>query len=134
MADTPNLDADLVIEKYVKVRDKKDEIKKQHVKELEPYNKALEILETKLLMALNAINVDSLKSEHGTAFKVVRSSVKIEDWDTALGYLLNNNMEHMLERRLNKTAVSEFVESAGSNFPGTSINNTTVVQVRRGSK
>jgi len=134
MADTPNLDADLVIEKYVKVRDKKDEIKKRHTKELEPYNHALEVLETKLLMALNTLNADSLKSEHGTAFKVVRSNVKIEDWETALGYLIDHNLEHMLERRLNKTAVHEFVESAGTNFPGTSINNTTVVQVRRGSK
>ena len=134
MADVPNTDADRVIEKYIAVRDKKDVIKKQHAKELEPYNKALEIIETKLLMALNAINADSLKSEHGTAFKVLRSSVKIEDWDIALDYVIENHLEHVLERRLNKVAVAEFVEAKGANFPGTSINNTTVVQVRRGSK
>lgn len=125
------MDVDVVIDKYIKVRDKKGEIKKRHTEELKPYNKALEVIETKLLMALNAQNVDSFKTSAGTAFKTVRSSVQIKDFGVALDYIMTNDLTHVLEQRLSKTAVGEFVEANGVNFPGTDINNETIVQVRR---
>ena len=131
MADSPPMDADKVIANYIKVRDKKGEIAKRHAEELKPYNHALEVMETKLLMVLNCSNIDSVKSEHGTAFKTVRTSVKIDDWQVALPFVLENGLEHMLEKRLSKAAVAEFVEAQGANLPGTHINNELTVQVRR---
>ena len=131
MADKPPMDADKVIQNYIKVRDKKGEVAKRHAAELKPYNDALEIMETKLLMALNALNSESVKSEHGVAFKVIRSSVKIDDWNVALDFVLENDLQHMIERRLSKKAVAEFVEAQGANLPGTHINNELTVQIRR---
>lgn len=131
MADKPPMDADKVILNYIKVRDKKGEIAKRHAEELKPYNEALAVMETKLLMVLNSSNVEAIKSEHGTAFKTVRSSVKIDDWSTALPFVLENGLEHMLEKRLSKSAVAEFVEAQGANLPGTHINNELTVQIRR---
>ena len=131
MADNPPMDADKVIQNYIKVRDKKAEVTKRHVAEIKPYNDALDIMETKLLMALNALNSESVKSEHGVAFKVTRSSVKIDDWNVALDFVMENDLQHMIERRLSKKAVAEFVESQGANLPGTHINNELTVQVRR---
>ena len=131
MADKPPMDADKVIQNYIKVRDKKAEVTKRHVAEIKPYDEALGIIETKLLMALNASNLESLKGEHGTAFKVVRSSVKIDDWNVALDFVLENDLQHMIERRLSKKAVAEFVEAQGANLPGTHINNELTVQIRR---
>lgn len=132
MADTvPNMDIDRIVEKYVQVRDKKNEIKKRHAEELAPYDAALDTIEGKLLMALNVLNADSFKTKHGTAFKSIRSSVAIKDFTVALDYIIENGLYHMLEKRLSKTAVEEFVESQGQNFPGTSINRETIVNIRR---
>ncbi len=121
------------IAKYVQVRDKVKVIKARHKEELDPFNKAMALIENKLLGALNDQKLDSFKATGvGTAFKTTRTSVKILDFDVSLDYIRNNNLWHMLEKRLSKTAVAEFVESSGGDFPGSNIVNEITVQIRRG--
>jgi len=124
-------DIDKLIEKYVGIRDRKNTLVKEQKEVLIPYTSALEKIENALLRELNASNSESAKTLHGTAFKVVKSNVKIVDWGVALDYLMENDLLHLLERRLAKTGVQEYVESNGENLPGTTIDCTTVVQIRR---
>ena len=124
-------DTEALIAGYIKVRDKKTELAKKHKEEMAPINAAMEKIENNLLGELNATNQESASTVSGTAFKVVKSNVKIQDWDVSLNYILENDLLHFLERRLAKSSVQEFVQSQGVNFPGTSIDSTTVVQIRR---
>ncbi len=126
------IDAGDYIAKYVDVRDKVKEIKDRHKTELKPYNDALVMIENVLLGALNDQKLESFKAGGGTAYKTTRTSVKVLDFELALDYIRDNDLWHFLEKRLAKTAVTEFVESHKSNFPGTDIINELTVQIRRG--
>ena len=60
---------DQIIEKFVSVRDAIKTISERHAEELKPLCDRLAIFEQALLAKLNADNTDSVKTEHGTAYR-----------------------------------------------------------------
>lgn len=123
--------AEQLINAYVHLRDKKKELQEQHKKELAPYNDKLYKLEMGLLSILNADGAESMKTKEGTVYKKVRTAVKVENWEATLPYLIDNGLTHMLEKRLAKTSVDEFVAANGTPPPGVSITSDLMVGVRR---
>ncbi len=124
---------DNVIEAYVKVRDQKKELVTLQKQQMAPFNHKLEVLEGFLLNELNQSGAESVRGKNGTAFKVERVSVKIDQWDETLPYIIENGLTHLLEKRLAKSGVIEYIEANGETPPGVSISRELVVQVRRPS-
>jgi hypothetical protein len=122
-----------LIDAYVKVRDRKEELAKRQKQEMEPLNTMLVKLEAGLIMALDATGGDSIKGTAGTVYRRVFTSVKTDDWDVVLPWVLENNLEHMLEKRLNKTAVQEYIDANGEAPPGIAIVQENTIGVRRPS-
>jgi hypothetical protein len=120
-----------VVAAYRQLRDKKKEIEDRQKEELVPLNERMEKLEAWLQRTLLEMGVDSMKTPDGTAYLSKTSSVKIEDWTTTLSYIVENEMWHVLEKRLAKSAVELFVEENEENLPGTSISFITKVNVRK---
>lgn len=121
---------DEVVEGYIRLRDRRDEIKKRQAEELEPIKASMDKMENWLMAQLNAQHAESIRCKAGTAFKETRTSAKVEDWDATLPYILENELYHLLERRVSKTAVEEMAEN-GQEVPGVSLNRETVVRIRR---
>ncbi len=115
----------------MKIRDKKQLLVEEHRKQLAPYNDKLMMLENTLLNVLNREGAESLKTKAGTAYKSKRDSVKVQDWDTALEFIMDHHLEHMLERRLSKSAVREYLEANGQTPPGVAISTELTVNIRR---
>ena len=126
-----NSNVEKAVATYRKLRDSKDEIKARHAEELKPINDGLFKLETWLLSTLNDIGANSIKTESGTAYKSTITHAKISDWDASLKFVIENNLWHMLERRVSKTAVEEYIESKGTAPPGVEVNVEVRVNVRR---
>lgn len=121
-----------IIEGYIKLRDLRDNIKQRHREELAPIADNMQKMENWLLGELTKMDTDSVtKKGVGTAYKSTRTSVKIVDWEEAYKFVQENNLEHMLERRLSKAAVAEFVEANGEAPPGVDITREIVVNIRR---
>lgn len=72
---------DEVVSKYVEIRDRKAELAKRHAEELSPYNEAQENIEKWLLNKMNEDGVNSYKTDSGTPYKNVATSVKLVDPD-----------------------------------------------------
>lgn len=120
-----------VVSAYIKLRDQKTAVKTRHSEELAPINSKMYRLESWLLNQLNSSGSESVRTDAGTVYKSVRTSAKVEDWDVVLDYILANNLTHMLEKRVSKAAVEEFVEAQGEAPPGVSINREVCVNIRR---
>lgn len=120
-----------VVGAYRKLRDIKDDIKKKHSKELEPINSKLQTIEIWLLETLNKIGANSVKTANGTAYKATINRTKVVDWPAALKFIQENSLWHMLEQRVSKSAVEEYVESEGKAPPGVEVNSEVRVNVRR---
>lgn len=120
-----------IVEKYIKMRDKKGALKAEFNKKVEKLDAALDLIEAHLLAQFTAQGLTSVKTEEGTAYKSSRVSAKVEDWDAALAFIQKNKLWHMLERRVGKEAVAQYNEEHGQLPPGVSMTEEITINVRR---
>lgn len=126
---------DEIVEKYIKLRDKKASIKAEYDDKIAEYDKVLDGLEALLLNTFNETGIDSVKTTAGTAFVATRTSASVADWEAYFnGYVLPNQAWEMLERRANKTAIEQYKSANDELPPGINWTETRVVNVRRPSK
>lgn len=122
---------DKLIETYVALRDKKAQMKAEYEASVAPIQQALDRAEAELLRAMQEQGTTALKTPFGTAYQSKRTSATVADWDQLLSYVQQNSLWTMLERRVNKTAVDEFVEANNDLPPGVNYRTELTVGVRR---
>lgn len=129
-----NSDTAILVDKYVRLRDRHDLLRKQQQAELAKYTEAMGYLENKLLDVLNTTNAESLRTRAGTVYKSLRTSCKVETWQLTLHYILEHQAYELLEHRVNKTAAGEIVKDTGQPIPGVAITQEVTVNVRRATR
>lgn len=120
-----------VVAAYIKLRDSKKTLASKQKEEMAPINAKLEKLEGWLHREMNRLHAENIRTDAGTAYKATRSSVKVQSWEDFLEFVQENDLWHMLDKRANKTAVQEFVESNEELPPGLSITMDETVNIRR---
>lgn len=120
------MDANGLIQTYVRLRDKKKEVQDRHKAELEPYDAGLMKIEARLHELMTETGVSKVGSDAGTAFLKINTSVSVADWDEVIQYVKINDAYDLLEKRVSKTAAQE-----RGDVPGLAINQVQVIQVRR---
>lgn len=124
-------DMQTLVDKYVQLRDKKSELDKQHKEHMAKYNSAMKKLEEMLLDQLNDLGVESARTPSGTAYRSIRSSVKVDDRDAFISFVKDNDGWDFVESRPNKTAVESYLEEQQELPPGVSMSRQAVVNIRR---
>lgn len=123
----------IVIDGFLKLRKAADAMKERHKLELQPLNEQRLKLENWLLDQLNKAGVDSLSAKGiGTAFKQSTTSVTSEDWTATLQWIKDNNAWEMLEHRVSKSAVQDYIEGHQEIPPGISVKTEIEVRIRKG--
>lgn len=155
------LTKDVVIGKYVELRDEVKAIGERHAAELAPYTEQMDRIEAWLLANLNQDGVDSYKTSAGTAYKSTTTSVKLADREAFMGQILHGIaaelrkqlpigdkewadeavllMTEIMQRadwsladiRVSKAGVTGFIETEGAPPPGVVLESFTKVNVRR---
>jgi len=120
-----------LIEKYIEIRDAKQEIVNKHKAKIAKLDKVLDKIEAFILEQFNEDGVESARCSSGTAYKSVRASCGVADWDTTLAYIREHDLWNMLEKRVNKTAVEEFRDAQGDLPPGLNWREEVTINVRR---
>lgn len=120
-----------LIAAYLKIRDKKKEIEGRHTEELKPYNDTLYKIETRLGKIMDETGLTNLPGGGGTAYRSIRTSVTVGDWDSLLRWVKETENWHVLERRANKTAVDEILNDTNELPPGVNVNRSVAVNVRK---
>jgi len=126
------LNVNAAVARYIELRDKKAVKKAEFDKELARYDEAMSKIEAIMLQSLNESNMESVRTEAGTFFKQTQTRVGVADWDAVRDFITENNMWHMLDKRVNKTAVLQYKqENDGAIPPGLNYSEEIVVNVRR---
>lgn len=120
-----------IVNAYVQIRDQKKELADRHKEEIKPFNDKLKTLESVLLRELDNSGGESVRCKSGTVYRIHRTSSKVENWDEVLQFILDNELYHILEKRVSKSAVEEYVEANGEAPPGVAITTDATVGVRR---
>jgi phage host-nuclease inhibitor protein Gam len=117
---------------YIQLRDKKAQMKSDFDASVAPINDKMEKLEAKLLDVFNKTGMDSVKTEHGTAYTAVRTTASVADREAFMDFVKANEEWSLLEVRASKTAIEQFRDSNDNELPpGVNIRSERVVNIRR---
>lgn len=117
---------------YIQLRDKKAQMKSDFDASVAPINDKMEKLEAKLLDVFNKTGMDSVKTEHGTAYTAVRTTASVADRDAFMEFVKANEEWSLLEVRAAKLAIEQFRDNNDNELPpGVNIRSERVVNIRR---
>jgi len=120
-----------VVSAYRKLRDAKDKLTTEHKLQLAPVNERMAKLENWLHAKLNELGVDSMKTKRGTAYKSVLVKASVTDGEELLKFVQESGLWHILERRVSKAAVQEYIESTGKGIPGVHVSHEEKINIRK---
>lgn len=123
-----------VVKVYLKIRDAKAALTREFEEKAAKLDADMEKIENHLLNFLNVHKMDSAKAGAATFYKQEEIKPAAADWDTIWTWIMKNDAFEMMERRLKKTFIKEYMEThKGKIPPGVTVHREFVVRVRRGS-
>lgn len=125
------LTSDRAVAKYLELRDKIAQLKKEQAAAMAPFTAALELVGNWLMDDLNQSHVESMRAEAGTFYKSIRTSAKVEDWGSTLAFIQAQGAWELLEARVSKLAVAAIMEETQQTIPGVSVVREIVINVRK---
>jgi len=123
---------DKLAEVYIKIRDKRAELKEQYEAEDESLKSQQEMLAEKMLDLCKDLNADSIKTPAGTIIRKVDTRYWTTDWDSMYEFIEEHNAYPLLEKRLHQTNLKQFLEENPNLLPaGLQADSKYTVVVRR---
>ena len=95
----------------------------------------LKQLEVTLLSVCNSINVDSIRTKHGTVMRKLNERFFCEDWDNFRKFVLDNEALELFEKRIHQGNFRQFMaENEGDGLPpGVNVMREFGITVRKAS-
>ena len=117
---------------YLKIRAKKSELAAKFKDEDKRLTDAMDLIKSQLLAYCKDQNVESVRTEAGLVYRTVKKRYWTSDWESMHKFILENEAPEFLEKRLNQTAVKEFLEDNPEAVPpGLNIDSEYVISVRK---
>lgn len=114
----PSSNISKAVGKYIILRDKLGSVRKAYTLFEDSVKGRQETLNVMMVQKGQEDGVDSFKTPLGTAFKKVKNSYRVQDWETFSAWLIENDNMHCVEKRAAKTAVEEIHNETGEVPPG----------------
>jgi len=123
---------DKLAEVYIKIRDKRAELKEQYEAQDEGLKAQQELLADKMLDICRDNNADSIKTPAGTIIRKVDTRYWTTDWDSMYQFIEEHDAYPLLEKRLHQTNLKQFLEENPELLPaGLQADRKYTVVVRR---
>ena len=130
--DSPQYDLDKLTAIYLKMRDKRDDMRRDAEAREKEIEEQMSIIETEMLEVCKQMNADSVRTPHGTIIRSVKSRYWTNDWDSMYQFIKEHDAFGLLEKRLHQTHLKEFLSENPNTFPiGVNVENSYSVVVRR---
>lgn len=126
------MSVDIVVERYVKLRDRKAELKKAYEKSVEDIDAGLNKLENYLLKQMQEQGAESIRTGSGTAYISKKTSATVSDKDAFKNFLAEQDDPFVfIDLKANKPAVEEYSKEHQDVPPGINWTVINAVNVRR---
>jgi hypothetical protein len=117
---------------YLKIRDKRAELKAQYEQEDEELSKQLDEVKRALLDYCKTQGVDSVRTPAGLFYRSLKTRYWTNDWESMNKFILDNAVPEFYEKRLNQTTVRAFLEENPDVLPpGLNVDSEYVITVRK---
>lgn len=126
------MDAAKLVKVYIKIRDAKDALTREYESKLAELAAQLDAVEQELLEMCKATGQDGGKTPYGSFSKTVKTRYWTNDWDSMYGFIKENDLPQLLERRIHQTNFKEFIEQNPDKVPvGLNVDAKYAITVRR---
>lgn len=130
--ESPQIDLDRLTAIYLKMRDKRDDMRREAEAREKEIEEQMGIIEAEMLEICKQMNADSVRTPHGTIIRSVKSRYWTNDWDSMYRFIKEHDAFGLLEKRLHQTHLKEFLSENPDLFPaGVNVENAYSVVVRR---
>ena len=124
---------DELVANYIKLRDKKSQLKKQYDEKVAKVDAVMDKMEAIILKTFQDSGIDSARTDAGTAYISTRTSATVASREEFFSWVLQDPDERsiFLENRVSKVAVEQFKAANGDLPPGINFRSEVTVGVRR---
>jgi hypothetical protein len=127
-----DISVDKLVAVYIKMRDKRSELLRVYEEEDETIKTQMDAVESKLLELCKTIGADSLKTQHGTVIRSVKTRYWTSDWEAMHKFILEHQMPDLLEKRISQSTLKQLLdENPDMMPPGVNVDSKYSVTVRR---
>lgn len=128
----PTISVDKLVSTYVKIRDKRDELKRDMEAKIAELQSDLDVIANSLLDQFREAGIDSAKTPFGTAYKTVKSRYWTGDWESLYDFIHENDAYELLERRIHQSNMKQFLAEHPDSHPkGLNVDSEYTLVVRR---
>jgi len=132
MAKANDMDDATLVKLFIALRDRRARRKADYQLDDVGDREKQEKIEVEFLKRFNKRGIDNVSARGiGTAYRSVRASAKVADWDSLLEFIKKESAWEMLERRVSKVAVEQFKAETDDLPPGVDWGETQVINFRR---
>lgn len=130
----PSIPLDQLTKTYIKMRDERNALKRSFEEQDEVIGLQMKMLEEEMLNVCKATNASSIRTEHGTVIRQVKSRYWTNDWDSMYTFIKENAAFGLLEKRLHQTHMKEYLSENPEKLPmGLNVESEYTITVRRSS-
>lgn len=122
---------DQVVQAYLKLREKRSDLKKAYDTEDGDLKTKMERLETWLMQQMQQTGATQLGSAHGTAYQQTVMKGNCSDWPSFWQWLADNGRFDMVEKRISVKTIQEHWQETGEMPPGINVNPELRVIIRK---
>lgn len=123
---------DKITKVFVKIRDARSELAAKFKKEDEALLEQMTELKRAMLEYLKEHNLESVRTNAGLVYRTVRTRYWTSDWEAMHKFIVENNLPHLLEKRLNQSSVKELLEEDPEAVPpGLNVDSEYSITVRK---
>jgi len=133
-ATTKTYDADKLVTVYIKMRDKRAELKRQFEEQDAVLESSMDAIEAELLEVCKRTGQDGGKTAHGTFSRTVRTRYWTSDWERMRQFIRTHDAIDLLEQRIHQTNMKAFLTENPDKVPeGLNVDSKYSIVVRRKS-
>lgn len=126
------ISSDKLAEIYIKIRDKRAELKEQFESQDNELKAQQDVLVEQMLALCQEQNADSIKTPAGTIIRKVDTRYWTTDWDSMYKFVEEHDAFPLLEKRLHQTNLKQFLDENPKLLPvGLQADRKYTVVVRR---
>ena len=128
----PVADVDKLVKIYIKIRDARDQLRRELEEKEADLNEQLSLIEQEILEVCKKTGADSIKTKHGTAMRNVKSRFWTNDWERFYDFMFEYNAPELLEKRIHQSNMKQFLEENPDLHPaGLNVDRTYAITIRR---
>ena len=135
MSNVESISLDRLVKTYIKIRERRSEIKAAFDAQDAPLVADLERVKGALLQHCKEHEVDSVRTSEGLFYRTVKQSYWTSDWDQMHKFIIEHGEPALLDKRINQKHMRQFLEENPDLLPkGLNANSEYTIAVRRNKK